>query len=106
MVARYNLAGSLGRLGRFAEARPLLEAVLADWTERYGAEHERSLRTRSDLAICMGKMGDAEGAMQEKEAVLAADELLARHGGAARLFADDGYLVGPPGAVRDALKFF
>ena len=30
-VARFNLAGSLIGLERWAEARPLLEAVLADW---------------------------------------------------------------------------
>ena len=71
-VARANLAASLINLGRHAEARPLLEAVLADWTERDGAEHERTLGTRAQLANCMKEMGDAEGAMWEKEAVLAA----------------------------------
>jgi tetratricopeptide (TPR) repeat protein len=71
-VARYNLANLLMRLGRHAEARSLLEAALADETERYGAEHERTLATRQQLAICMGKMGDAEGALWEEEAVLTA----------------------------------
>ena len=72
VVARYNLTGSLWRLGRFAEARPLLEAVLADCMERHGAEHRMTLDVRGNLAVCMKNMGDAEGAMREEEAVLAA----------------------------------
>ena len=52
-VARYNLAASLIGLGRHAEARPLLEAVLAFETERHGAEHELTLRARGSLADCM-----------------------------------------------------
>eukprot|EP01045_Picozoa_sp_COSAG04_P020648 COSAG04_NODE_2135_length_4726_cov_5.854333_1_plen_280_part_10 len=71
-VARFNLANSLMNLKRHAEARPLLEAVLAFETERYGAEHEDTLKTRTDLANCMDAMGDVEGAMREREAVLAA----------------------------------
>eukprot|EP01045_Picozoa_sp_COSAG04_P022049 COSAG04_NODE_2438_length_4122_cov_20.274422_2_plen_607_part_01 len=71
-VARSNLALSLMALKRHAEARPLLEAVLAFRTERHGAEHEHTLSTRGDLATCVDEMGDAEGAMREREAVLAA----------------------------------
>ena len=73
VVARANLAESLIRLNRHAEARPLLEAVLAFRTERDGAEHEETLKTRAQLASCMGEMGDAEGAMREEEAVEEAD---------------------------------
>ena len=71
-VARFNLANTLNGLKRHAEARPLLEAVLAFETERHGAEHEHTLKTRYKLAVCMLVMGAAEGAMREKEAVLAA----------------------------------
>ena len=71
VVARQALANSLKRLERYAEARPLLEAVLAFRTERHGAEHEETLKTRGSLASCMDELGDAEGAMREEEAVLA-----------------------------------
>eukprot|EP01045_Picozoa_sp_COSAG04_P003884 COSAG04_NODE_163_length_21807_cov_8.304580_1_plen_289_part_10 len=70
-VARSNLAKSLINLERHAEARPLLEAVLAFRTERDGAEHEGALKTRGELACCMAEMGEPEGAMREEEAVLA-----------------------------------
>eukprot|EP01045_Picozoa_sp_COSAG04_P011271 COSAG04_NODE_722_length_10806_cov_152.374708_1_plen_270_part_10 len=71
-VGKYNLANSLIGLQRHAEARPLLEAVLAFRTERHGAEHQETLKTRSSLARCMDEMGEAEGAMRESAAVLAA----------------------------------
>eukprot|EP01045_Picozoa_sp_COSAG04_P012956 COSAG04_NODE_894_length_9593_cov_18.225932_3_plen_694_part_00 len=72
VTARFNLAISLMKLKRWADARRLLEAVLAFETERHGADHEATLKPRAGLATCMGEMGDSEGATREEEAVLAA----------------------------------
>ncbi len=57
-----NLAISLARLGRFAEAAPLLERVLALRQQSLGPEHPDTLSTLTNLGAVRGISGDAEGA--------------------------------------------
>ena len=73
--ARAGLGSALMTLKRYAEAQPLIEAVLAFGTEQgagdEGAdEHEQAMRMmRLGLANCMEATGDLKGAIREREAL-------------------------------------
>lgn len=63
--ARHAYAEALGTLGRFAEAEPVAERVLADWTRLRGPDHPMSL-----LALCLtGKIAHGSGRTAEAVAI-------------------------------------
>ena len=67
--------------GDNAAARRLYEAVVVGETARYGAEHEETLLSRSNLAITLEALGEVAAARREYDAVLAGQSaaLGARH---------------------------
>lgn len=59
-------------LGDYGAARPLEEAVAAGFASRFGANDERTVQARMQLARTLRRLGQHEAARPEYEAVLAA----------------------------------
>jgi len=68
-----NLAISLARLGKFDEARPLLEELLPVRIASLGAEHADTLSTMTNLAAIRAMQGEMEDALRLQTELLVID---------------------------------
>lgn len=69
---RLNLARVLGTAAKLTKAIAVCEPLLRDQVRVLGAEHADTLETRQLLANLRYRTGDAEGASEELEQLLAA----------------------------------
>ncbi|HEX7301729.1 tetratricopeptide repeat protein [Lentzea sp.] len=72
LSARLNLARVLGTAKQFSKAIGVCEPLLRDQVRVLGTEHADTLETRQLLANLRYQTGDAEGAAEELERLLAA----------------------------------
>lgn len=76
MSARASLAATLGRLGRLAEALPLLDEVLETYMRMLGPDHVLTWSARAARAELLLQRGEVEHARNLQEQVLAAHKRL------------------------------
>jgi tetratricopeptide (TPR) repeat protein len=71
-VARRKYALCLARLGKYAEAAPVLNTALNELVQLVGSYHPDALDTASDLALVLQQQGDFDGAQNLHQWVLEA----------------------------------
>ena len=69
LLAAHKLSSSLIRLGRYQDAKLLLEKTLQARVALYGFEHPLSLRSASGLAVALFSMGERQKAVSLQEQV-------------------------------------
>jgi DNA-binding winged helix-turn-helix (wHTH) protein len=70
LLARQQQAVVLMRLGRPAEALPLLQASVREWTDLLGADHANTLIARQNLIQARLMLGEVRPALSEADALL------------------------------------
>lgn len=70
LMARQQQAVVLMRLGRPAEALPLLQASVREWTDLLGADHANTLIARQNLIQARLMLGEVRPALSEADALL------------------------------------
>ncbi|MET7453410.1 tetratricopeptide repeat protein [Streptomyces sp. NPDC005574] len=76
LAGRHDVALSLGRLGRWAEAGEVHRAVAGERERLLGPDHPDTLSSRYELAFTLSRTGHADDALREYTHVAAARERL------------------------------